>query len=74
VVDGETGVLVEPGEPARLAEALRRLLRDAPLRARMGDAGRRRVLERFDVETVRRRHLDLYALELSRRGGGAVMP
>jgi glycosyltransferase involved in cell wall biosynthesis len=72
VVDGETGVLVEPGDPRPLADALGRLLGDARLRARMGDAGRRRVLERFDVEAVRRRHLDLYARELSRPGVAAM--
>lgn len=47
VVHGETGLLVPPRDPARLAEALRTLLRD-PARAReMGEAGRRRVLKRF---------------------------
>lgn len=47
VVDGETGVLVPPGDPATLAIALARLARDAPLRARLGDAGRARVAARY---------------------------
>jgi glycosyltransferase involved in cell wall biosynthesis len=44
VVDGVTGVLVPPGDPAALAQALNRLARDVALRRRLGQAGRERVL------------------------------
>ncbi len=45
--DGETGLLVPPGDPEALAAGIHRAL-DAPdLRERVGAAGRRRVLERF---------------------------
>ena len=47
VVDGETGLLVPPRDPERSPAALRRLLDDAELRRRLGEAGRRRVAERF---------------------------
>lgn len=43
VADGETGILVAPGEPEQLARALERLLDDPGLAERMGQAGRRRV-------------------------------
>ena len=43
VVDGETGLLVRPGDATALAAALRRLVADEPLRRRMGAAGRARV-------------------------------
>jgi glycosyltransferase involved in cell wall biosynthesis len=36
VRDGETGLLVEPGDPAALAAAIRRLAGDGDLRRRMG--------------------------------------
>jgi glycosyltransferase involved in cell wall biosynthesis len=50
VLDGETGILVEPDDPAALAEAIRRLLGDAPLRRRLGEQGRSLVLERFTAD------------------------
>ena len=40
VSDGETGSLVNPGDPAALAAELGRLLADSDLRRRMGAAGR----------------------------------
>ncbi|MFC0848591.1 glycosyltransferase family 4 protein [Streptomyces noboritoensis] len=45
--DGETCLAVPPGEPGALAVALNRLLADPELRARLGAAGRERVLDRF---------------------------
>ena len=49
VADGETGLLVAPGDAAALAAALARLAGDAPLRARLGAAGRARVVARFSL-------------------------
>lgn len=49
VLDGETGLLVEPGDASQLADALDRLVCSAEMRARAGAAGRRRVLEEFTV-------------------------
>jgi glycosyltransferase involved in cell wall biosynthesis len=45
--DGETGLLVPPGDPDALAHMLLRALGDAELRARIGAAGRARALDRF---------------------------
>ncbi|MEY9842289.1 glycosyltransferase family 4 protein [Streptacidiphilus sp. EB103A] len=48
--DGETCLAVPPGDAGALAVALGRLLDDAGLRARIGAAGRERVLARFTWE------------------------
>lgn len=68
VVDGTTGLLVEPGDPDGLAVALGRLLAEPELRRRMGDAGRERAGERFDLERFWQAHLELYSRELAKRG------
>lgn len=47
VVEGETGLLVPPGDVPSLVAAICLLLKDPVLRTRMGNAGRRRLLERF---------------------------
>jgi glycosyltransferase involved in cell wall biosynthesis len=52
VVPGETGLLVPPMQAAPLAAALTRLANDAALRARLGEAGRARALDRFDEAKV----------------------
>jgi glycosyltransferase involved in cell wall biosynthesis len=52
VVDGETGILVPPGDVDALREALERLLGDEALRRRMGDAGRARVRTHFSWDAV----------------------
>lgn len=60
VADGETGLLVPPRDPQRLADALRLLLSDPERARRMGEAGRRRVAERFSAEETERRVLEVY--------------
>lgn len=60
VVDNETGILVSPEEPETLKTAIETLLEDAPLRERMGLAGRQRVAEHFSLEVMLRQHVALY--------------
>ncbi len=64
VADGETGLLVRPGDAPALAGALARL-GDAALRRSLGDAGQRRWRDRFSLDRSARSVLDLY-LELLR--------
>ena len=52
VSDGQTGLLVPPGDPAALAAAVRVLTDDHETAARMGEAGRRRVQESFGLERM----------------------
>ncbi|MGA7833791.1 MAG: glycosyltransferase family 4 protein [Acidimicrobiales bacterium] len=51
---GETGLLVEPNNPEALVEAIGRLLDDPALRERLGQNGRRRVMERFTWQVTAR--------------------
>jgi glycosyltransferase involved in cell wall biosynthesis len=51
VVDGETGVLVPPGDAPALAAALARLLGDPILRERLGRQGRSEVEARYTLAT-----------------------
>ncbi len=52
VVDGQTGLLVPPGEAEPLGEAVAELLMHPARAQEMGAAGRRRALEKFDVRRV----------------------
>jgi glycosyltransferase involved in cell wall biosynthesis len=74
VVDGETGVLVAPGDPTALADALGRLLDDRELRQRLGAAGRARAEDSFDLAAFRRAHVELYHRQLGLAGAVAEPP
>ncbi len=47
--DGVSGLLVEPGDEAALADAIGRVLADDALARKLAEAGRRRACERFDI-------------------------
>jgi glycosyltransferase involved in cell wall biosynthesis len=62
LLDGGTaGVLVEPEGSVALGEAILRLAEDAPLRAALGSAGRRRVVEAYPIEQNIAAHERLYS-------------
>lgn len=50
VVDGVTGFVVPRRNPQALADKLQLLARDSEFRARMGQAGRKRVLQHFQIQ------------------------
>ena len=60
VVQGQTGFLVPPGDPAALAKALEQLIGDADLRARFGAAARRRAEENFSDAIICAQTLSVY--------------
>ena len=60
VVHERTGLLVPPGDPRALGEALIRLLRDDALRERLGAAGPDRIAEGFAAEQMIEAYEKLY--------------
>jgi glycosyltransferase involved in cell wall biosynthesis len=61
VSDGVSGVLIPPGQIAAIADAVTDLLNDPERRARMGQAGRMIVEQRFDMYGWVHRVADTYA-------------
>lgn len=59
-VDGETGLVVEPRDSRGLGQALRTLLADDALRARMGAAARARLDARFSLRQMVQGYRDVY--------------
>ena len=64
VIDGETGLLVEPRQVGELADALQRLCEDEALAARLASNGRAIVERRFDIATSLHDLLDRFSAHL----------
>jgi starch synthase len=60
VVDGETGIMVEPDQPLELAAAIRSLSEHPELARQFQIAGRRRVEQYFGWDVIARRTVELY--------------
>jgi colanic acid/amylovoran biosynthesis glycosyltransferase len=68
VADGETGFVVPRRNPTELALGVIKLARDPDLRARMGRAGRQRVIDTFAVDTETDGYEELYRRAVEHRG------
>ena len=66
VRDGVSGLIIPPNDPDALAAAIERLYRDRDLCARLGAAGRERVVENFTWEHFRARLLEAYRVAMAR--------
>ena len=73
VTDGVDGLLVPPASPGELAAAIARLASSPALRARIGEAGYRTVVERFSIDAQVRRIEAVYDEELARSGAVASL-
>lgn len=71
LIDGTTGFVLPPFDRQKLGERIARLVEDAGLRARMGEAGRRFALARFDARVMIDALDRLYVGCLARRAIGA---
>jgi len=60
VVDGETGILVAPGRPNEIAEAVNKILADRNLARKMGKNGRKRVEAMFSWKRIAEKTHELY--------------
>jgi glycosyltransferase involved in cell wall biosynthesis len=72
VVDGESGILVPPRDPDAMAAAVRRLLTDSGLAARLACGGRERVEKGFSSEARLDRIEALYSRLIVERSTGAA--
>jgi rhamnosyl/mannosyltransferase len=68
--DGDTGLVVPPGDVPALAGALTRLAGDPELRQQMGGRGRQRVLDEFTADRMALRAVALYREVLSEPTAG----
>jgi glycosyltransferase involved in cell wall biosynthesis len=60
VIDRATGLLVPPDDPAALAAALQKVIEDRQAARELGDAGRRRALDLFDLDGSSKRLAALF--------------
>lgn len=60
VLDGESGLWVEPGKPEAIADAINLLYRDSELRLRLGAAGKQRLAEHFSSESFVNKTIAFY--------------
>jgi rhamnosyl/mannosyltransferase len=71
-VNGDTGLVVPPGDHTALRQAMETLAVDHELRARFGAEGRKRVEQLYDVERVVDRHLALCEEVVGDVGGASA--
>lgn len=71
---GKAGLLVPPGDPSALAVAIGEALDDFGLRARLGEAGRKRVLEKFTWRATAEGTVEQYRALLEDRRRGLTQP
>jgi glycosyltransferase involved in cell wall biosynthesis len=75
VVDGVSGLLVDPDDPGAMAAAVERLQREPGLSGELADGGRARVEQHFDeARSHERLREELARLIAGRRGGASVAP
>jgi phosphatidylinositol alpha-mannosyltransferase len=72
VMTDDTGLLVPPGEPAAIEDAVARVLENEELRQRLGTGARRRAVEHYSWDAIAARLSEIYELVLQRTRRGTV--
>jgi glycosyltransferase involved in cell wall biosynthesis len=72
VLNEINGLLVEPEQPAELAQALRRIIEDADLAQRLGREGRKTVTNEYQLSTVVEKCIKLYRRLLEKDEEGSI--
>jgi glycosyltransferase involved in cell wall biosynthesis len=67
VEDGVTGLLTNPDFPSTMPIALKKILSDKVLAARLAEGGRKQALARFHPNVVAIKHLEIYRQVLSQK-------
>ena len=69
IADGTTGLIVPPGDPEALAEAVARLVGDGDLRVQLSERARAHALAHFSIDLMVDRYLEVFADAFSKRRG-----
>ena len=68
VIDGKTGFLISPRSSQEMADAIVKLIKDSSLRNLMGEAGRQRAQDIFNLMMTTKCIEELYSLLLNNKG------
>ena len=68
VVEGITGFLVPPKDTDKMSEAIITLLKNSELRKKMGEAGRKRVEDKFRLDIMVSEYIKTYKLCFLEKG------
>ena len=70
IIHQDTGLLVNPGSPSELAEAIKLLMDEPELSRQLANAARRKVVQQFSVEGMVEGNLRAYERVLENREKG----
>jgi glycosyltransferase involved in cell wall biosynthesis len=63
IVDGENGLIVPPGDPAAMAQAIQRLITDPDLKTHLASNARRAAIEQYSIQHMADCYLKLYQFD-----------
>lgn len=70
IVNGINGLLIEPEQPAEMAQALHRIIEDTELAQKLAQEGHATIQRDYQLINVTQRCIDLYRHALTRKGEG----